>query len=186
MAHPTIPLEEVVSLLAEVFRKEGYEAASLATLAGATGLGKSSLYHFFPGGKEEMANAVLTKSNQTFMETVVAPLKLPKPPATRIAEMVRNVDHYYCSGEASCLLGMFSMGSAPSKFRAHIENGFAAWLEALTKVLVEYGFTRSVARQRAEDTIFRIEGALLVSRGMSDPAPFRRLLIRLKSQIISD
>jgi AcrR family transcriptional regulator len=47
---------DTLPTLAEVFREHGYEDASLSLLSQATGLGKGSLYHFFPGGKEEMAS----------------------------------------------------------------------------------------------------------------------------------
>ncbi|TGQ06111.1 helix-turn-helix domain-containing protein, partial [Mesorhizobium sp. M00.F.Ca.ET.217.01.1.1] len=48
---------DLPSIIGEVFREHGYEGASLALIGAATGLGKGSLYHFFPGGKEEMARA---------------------------------------------------------------------------------------------------------------------------------
>ena len=59
MAHPALAKEEVVARLMKVFRREGYEGASLSRLSEATGLGRSSLYHHFPRGKEDMAAAVL-------------------------------------------------------------------------------------------------------------------------------
>ena len=43
--------------LAEAFREHGYAGASLSVIGEATGLGRGSLYHFFPGGKREMAEA---------------------------------------------------------------------------------------------------------------------------------
>ena len=49
---------DVLPALTEVFRTHGYEGASLALISRHTGLGKGSLYHFFPGGKEEMAAEV--------------------------------------------------------------------------------------------------------------------------------
>src|ERR1700720_3544465 len=53
---------DVLPQLAEVFRAHGYEGATLALISDATGLGKGSLYNFFPGGKEQMAMEVLTPS----------------------------------------------------------------------------------------------------------------------------
>jgi hypothetical protein len=45
----------------------GYrEGASLSLISEATGLGKGCLYHFFPGGKEEMADAVLSEIDGWF------------------------------------------------------------------------------------------------------------------------
>lgn len=53
---------QIVGRLFIVFRDHGYEGASLADLSRATKLGKSSLYHHFPRGKEQMAEAVDRKS----------------------------------------------------------------------------------------------------------------------------
>ena len=50
---------DTLPALAVVFRECGYDGASLALIGQHTRLGKGSLYHFFPGGKEEMADAVL-------------------------------------------------------------------------------------------------------------------------------
>jgi len=50
---------DVVPLVAEVFRELGYEGASLGRITARTRISKGSLYHFFPGGKEEMAAAIL-------------------------------------------------------------------------------------------------------------------------------
>lgn len=51
--------KDVIAMLAEIFREHGYDGTSLSLITEKTGLGKGSLYHFFPGGKEEMAEAVL-------------------------------------------------------------------------------------------------------------------------------
>lgn len=55
--------EEVIAQLTKVFRQYGYEGATLARLSEATGLGKASLYHHFPKGKEEMAAVVLIETS---------------------------------------------------------------------------------------------------------------------------
>ncbi len=50
--------EELLDRLTSVFRTHGFEGASLSLISKATGLQRASLYHRFPGGKEEMAKAV--------------------------------------------------------------------------------------------------------------------------------
>ena len=57
--HPKVSEEEVVQKLFQVFRLKGFDGASLSDLAEATGLKKASLYHRYPGGKQEMAAAVM-------------------------------------------------------------------------------------------------------------------------------
>ena len=51
--------EDLLPQVAEVFRESGYDGTSISRITEKTGLGKGSLYHFFPGGKAEMAAAVL-------------------------------------------------------------------------------------------------------------------------------
>ena len=58
--------DRLLGIVAEVFREHGYEGASLSLIGEATGLGKGSLYHFFPSGKEEMAGAVIAHINGWF------------------------------------------------------------------------------------------------------------------------
>ena len=67
--------QEVLPALAEVFREHGFEGASLARIAQATGLGKGSLYHYFPGGKTEMAAAVLAEIDAWFEGHVFTSLR---------------------------------------------------------------------------------------------------------------
>ncbi len=67
--------EDVLPVLGEVFREHGFEGASLSVITARTGLGKGSLYHFFPGGKEEMGQAVLAHIDGWFETEVYAPLR---------------------------------------------------------------------------------------------------------------
>jgi AcrR family transcriptional regulator len=50
--------EELLGLIAAVFNERGYEAASMADLATATGLTKSAFYHHFTSKEELLSMAV--------------------------------------------------------------------------------------------------------------------------------
>jgi len=183
MAEGMAARDEVLDRIAKVFRDEGYEAASLARLSKASGLSKASLYYHFPNGKEEMAMAVIERANALFTEQVIQPLRSQASAGARIAQMLRNLDAYYCKGQESCLLGVLAMSATPAIFHPHIKRGLLEWINALTDTLVDLGLPRRAARQRAEDTVCRVEGALLLVRGIADPGPFRRMLSLLAVQI---
>lgn len=178
MGAALFPFEEVLNRLAQVFRENGY-GATLSQLSEATGLQRASLYHYFPGGKAEMAAAVVERSNELLEREIIAPLGKPGPPFDRLAGMMANLDKYFSGGKQSCLLGALTPRGDAKGFEAHIRSGFDAWLEAITAVLVEAGISRKAARTRAEDAVFAIEGALVVCRALGDVAPFRRLLREL-------
>src|SRR5690242_957274 len=109
MARPqSVDEEELLSRLASVFRDLGYEGASLSDLSEAAGLQKASLYHRFPGGKQQMAEEVLSSALSWFSEHVLAPLKAEGSAETRVAMVARQLDAFYAGGRKACLLNMLS------------------------------------------------------------------------------
>src|SRR5258708_26088774 len=89
---------DVLPRLAEVVRAHGYEGATLALISDATGLGKGSLYNFFPGGKEQMAMEVLTSIDRRFVDNIYKPLRTSTDPAKGIADIFAPVNDYFLSG----------------------------------------------------------------------------------------
>ena len=77
---------QAVEKLVKVFRQYGYEGATLSRISQATGLGKASLYHHFPNGKQEMAEAVLQYVNEWFGNIILMPLRGEEEPGERILQ----------------------------------------------------------------------------------------------------
>ncbi|PSO72615.1 MAG: TetR/AcrR family transcriptional regulator, partial [Cyanobacteria bacterium QS_1_48_34] len=57
-------------------------------------------------------------------------------------------------------------------------------INSLAQVLVEQGFDLEEARQRAEDAILQIQGALILARGLNDTTPFERIMKRLPEMLL--
>jgi AcrR family transcriptional regulator len=167
--------DEVIDQLEKVFRQYGYEGATLARLSEATGLGKASLYHYFPKGKEEMAATVLNH-RQWFEEHILAPLRGDGIPSDRIRTMLKNVYELYNGGQKSCLLAVLLLGESKELFQTQIKFSLNIWIDTLAEVLVDGGLAPDLARQRAEDAILQIQGALVLSRGLGDTASFERVI----------
>ncbi len=183
MGAALIPKDEVLNRLTRVFRESGY-GATLSQLSEATGLQRASLYHYFPDGKAEMATAVIERSNVLLDRDLLGPLLGKGKPVNRLRAMMRSVNKYFSEGKESCLLGAMTLGGTKRGFESHIHAGFSAWIDAISKVLVETGLPRKVAKTRSEDAVFAIEGALLVCRGLGDVAPFQRLLRELPEKLL--
>ena len=144
---------QVLRALGEVFRAHGYEGASLTLITEATGLGKGSLYHLFPGGKEQMAAEVLADIDGWFELNIYAPLREASDPARAIAAMIAGVDQYFHSGDRVCLVGLVALGSARDTFAEAVDDYFARWQAALAQLLRRSGLSRSQAQRRAEDAL---------------------------------
>ena len=174
---------DAITALAEVFREHGYSGSSLAVITQQTGLGKSSLYHFFPDGKQAMAEAVLEEVTRWFTEHVFSPLRDPDSPKRGIENMFAAVDEYFRSGERICLVGVFALGDSRDRFEARINRYFGDWTEALAAALQNTGFTDEKAVEMAEEVVAGIQGGLVLARSRQDPEVFARTLRRLQQRI---
>jgi len=177
--------DEVVARIQNVFRDYGFDGASLAEISSATGLGKSSLYHYFPGGKEDMAIAVLERIAGWMNERVLGPLRAGGSPQSRLRAMTKTLDEFYVGGRNACVLGNLVVGGSREKFQAYLGEAFREWIGALRALAVEAGVRGADAQHRAEDAVVRIEGALILAGGLDDPAPFKRALRNIERDLLA-
>ncbi len=175
--------DDVLDRLTGVFRDHGYDGASLSRISEATGLQRSSLYHRFPGGKDEMAAAVLRRTREWLEARVLAPLGRTGAPHVRVRAMAERIADFYENGRRSCLLETLSFGGSNDRIRSAVRQAAEAWIDAMAAVAREAGLAPATARDRAEDALIDIEGALVVSRVAGDTAAFRRVLSRLPGRL---
>ena len=183
MARMIAERADVVPLLAEVFRAYGFEGASLARITEGTRLGKGSIYNFFPGGKEEMADAVLGEIDAWFRLHVFEPLQESADAAGGIVHMFDQVERYFLSGRKVCLVAVFALGNERDRFAIKVRDYFAAWVDALSSALVRSGRSGTEAAALAEEVVGGIQGALVLARAFDRPQVFANAMQRLRSRL---
>ena len=182
-----LPDNELLATLTDVFRMHGYEGASLKIISRETGLARASLYHRFPGGKAQMAEAVMGRALRWLDDQALVPLRDDSLSAReRIHGMLEELDEFYESGDKSCLLDAMSIGEAGSPFRVLARGALDLWTESLTEAVAAAGFDVDEAARRAEEAIVLLEGALVVSRVREDPALFRRVVADLPERLLAE
>jgi AcrR family transcriptional regulator len=184
MPAPLISKTEVLDRLMETFREKGYDGASLSELSAVTGLGKSSLYHHFPGGKEDMAAAVLARLDETLERALFAPMRSESSPGKKLGAMLDVLFDFYDGGKKACLLERLCVSAADKGFRGSLGRSFKTWIHAVEQLCSEEGLPRAIARARAEDCVVRIEGALVVCRGTNDTKVFSRTIRDLRKTLL--
>lgn len=184
MPAPQFTRETVVDRLLGAFRRYGYDAASLGQLSSATGLGRSSLYHYFPGGKEDMARAVFDHVDDWARDAIFAPIHASGPPEQRLRQVIGVLDEFYDGGAKACFFGNLVVGDAGVVFKDRLSASLRKLIEGFARLAKEKGVSEREAQQRGEDAVVRIQGALIVARGLGDPAPFRRVLKRLPNDLL--
>ncbi len=176
--------ESALPALAEAFREHGYDGASLAVLSKATGLGKGSLYNFFPGGKEEMMAAVLDDIDRWFADAIFRPLEDISSPAKAIGSMFDVVSAYFQSGRRVCIIGSLGLNAAGEVFAARVRQYFARWIGAVARCLERGSVPPGLAVERAEEAVSGIQGAIVLTRALGDEAAFARGVDRLRSSLL--
>lgn len=150
----------------------------------ATGLGKGSLYNFFPGGKEEMMAAVLADIDQWFDRAIFTPLERASDPGAAIVAMMREVESYFHSGGRVCLVGWIGLGVARDPFARQVARYFARWISTLAHCLQLARVPAAAAAQLAEETVAGFQGALVLSRALDDVGAFHRLIGQHQARLL--
>lgn len=169
----------LIAALRDVFRARGWDGASLADLAAATGLSRATLYHHFPNGKADMAAAALADVETRLSQQVLVSLRGPGSPDAKLHRMCKTVDVYYRQGELGCLLGVLTQGRQAHGLGDRVADAFAAWIDALRDVAIDTGLGPRRAADNALAVIISIQGSLVLASAMGSPAPFKTMLERL-------
>jgi AcrR family transcriptional regulator len=174
-----VETDDAIVAIRDVFREHGFGGASLTLLAQATGLRRASLYHRFPGGKDDMAAAAVDSVAAFLERETFAVLKSSQPCRERLRAMCRQLDAYYDGGRSLCLLAAFSFGAVPEPARSKAVGILREWIDGLAALAVESGRTEDDARAAAEQALVEIQGGLIVGALLDDVSAFRHALDRL-------
>jgi TetR/AcrR family transcriptional repressor of lmrAB and yxaGH operons len=171
--------EDVLAKIAEVFRRQGYEGASVRMLAKAAGLEPASLYSRFPGGKEEMALQVVARVCQWFGANVFEPLHAGGSSAEILRRIVPRLRKFYQSGELWCVLDTLTLGDSTPAVRAAALGAYRAWLAEFEWAARHAGIPAKEATARARQALMEIEGSLVIARVTGDNQLFLGVLKKL-------
>jgi AcrR family transcriptional regulator len=183
MSKQTPAKQSYVPSLLDLFRQYGYDGVSLSKIAQATGLGKASLYHHFPGGKDDMVETVLATLDQWLQQTALDALESEGDALTRLRFWCDRTGDAYSQGQKPCLVAALMLGSAKDDFQPQVQAMLKRWMEAIAAVLIQGGMDAATAQARGEEALVAIQGALIVARALDDVSVFERTLQRLPQQL---
>jgi TetR/AcrR family transcriptional regulator, lmrAB and yxaGH operons repressor len=165
--------------LGQVFRNRGYEGATLTRLSAATGLGKASLYHHFPGGKAEMIEVLLREAVTEAQRRAFSHLDGPGTPAERLQRFLAGYGDYLQHSGGQCLLAVLTLGSGSSEHADRIATQLKDWQAALARAFEGCGQKRKRAARSAFDLLTQLYGAQAMARLAGEPKLLGQALKRL-------
>lgn len=175
--------KELMEGLLLVLRAKGYDGASLSDLATATGLKKASLYHRFPGGKQEMTEAVLAYVAEWVEINILQVLTDDRQAAPeRLQAALQHIDALYHRGKSICIFRALSTHTGLELFGQQIRSGMEKYITAFTRLGEDVGMDTEQARRAAVQTLIDIQGALIVSKGLQQQTLFGETLKQIENR----
>jgi AcrR family transcriptional regulator len=167
--------DRIVRSSAELFRRQGFAGTGVKQIVAEAGAPFGSLYHFFPGGKEQLGEEVIRWSGAIYGQLLDLFYKPGEDPvaATRnffaaAAVTLRESDYADACPIATVALEVSSTNEPMRRACADVFNG---WVDSATERLIECGLTRKRSRSLALMIVGSLEGAFVLSRALRSTEP---------------
>lgn len=178
--------DRLLTATGELFRQQGYNGTSMKQVTVAAGVPFGSLYHFFPGGKEELAAAVIRTSGLAYQRLFELIYDSADDPAAAVSDffdgaalVLEETDYIDACPIGTVALEVASTNDTLREATAHVFDG---WIAAVVERLVEAGVDAVTARELGTALVAGVEGGFMLSRATKSPEPMQtvgRLMRRL-------
>ncbi|WP_392895560.1 TetR/AcrR family transcriptional regulator [Streptomyces sp. LN699] len=162
---------------AVLFRRHGYSATGLKRIAMEADAPFGSIYHFFPGGKQQLAEDMIRVSGTEYGRMVLALLdSVPDPMESLVRAFEAAADDLAAADYAdACPIGTVALEVASSNevLRVATAEVFEEWVGTATQWFGRWVAEPRTAQSLAYSMIMMLEGAFMLSRAARDPEPLR-------------
>ena len=179
--------DAMITSAAALFRERGVAATSLRDVVDHARAPRGSIYHHFPGGKAELAEAA-TGMAGSFIEGLLTDLLANGDPAAAITKFV---DYWkqaltrqdFVDGCPVAAAAVSSDETAAARDRAG--RAFTRWQDQVAAALIARGLAPDAAADRAGLAVAATEGALIVARAQRSTEPLDRVARQLRALLDS-
>jgi AcrR family transcriptional regulator len=168
--------ERILETTAELFRRHGYTGTGMKQVVRAASAPFGSLYHHFPGGKEQLGEEVIRRSGAMYGELFATI-------ARESDDLLAYVDNVFTGAadalvaseyEDACPIATVAMevASTNEPLRLATADVFQSWLDGWQATLVRWGGIEDErARTLAFELLGAMEGAFVLCRALRSPEP---------------
>jgi AcrR family transcriptional regulator len=166
--------DRILDATIRLLRRQGYTATGIKQIVaeGAAPLG--SIYHYFPGGKEQIGTEALARSGERVRQTIARAADAPDLPAAINTYFVVNAERLRDSDyQRGCPIATVALETASDneRIRQVCEEVFNGWQVTLAQVFTGAGIREGDAGSLATFVLSSYEGALTMSRALRDIQP---------------
>jgi AcrR family transcriptional regulator len=174
---PSTTKDRIIDSSAELFRRQGYAGTGVKQIVAAANAPFGSIYHFFPGGKEQLGAEVIRSSGKLYMQlfaTIAA--QAPDVP-TAVAEFFSGAAETLVETDYAdaCPIATVALevSSTSEPLREATAEVFESWIAGATEYFAAAGIPRENSRELAFSMLSLLEGAFVFCRAMRTVEPLR-------------
>ncbi len=176
MAPAPLPTRDrLIAAMIDALQRRGLHGVGLTELLHAAQAPKGVLYHHFPGGKAELAEAAIDAVVAGIDHRLQGLLHHPGPVLEALRHWLQQAgQQLQRSGfDRGCPLAAVALESTPDDLaiRRALARGFAMLRQRLSQVLVQAGVPQPRAAGLAALLVSAYEGALMQARVAGDAQP---------------
>jgi TetR/AcrR family transcriptional repressor of lmrAB and yxaGH operons len=168
MPNAAIHRDKVIETAMRLFRRQGYASTGLQQILAESGAPKGSLYHYFPGGKEELGAAAVSLAGDLIREMLTDLAHRHAEPQAFVRGYCRVMANWMAESDfrSGCPIATTLLENAPQS-PTITQAGLVAidsWIDVAAGVFGRVEKPARAARVRAQLLVGSIEGALLLAR----------------------
>ncbi|WP_435107050.1 TetR/AcrR family transcriptional regulator [Nocardiopsis synnemataformans] len=167
--------ERIVRATSRLMQRQGYGATGLKEISREAEATLGSIYHFFPGGKRELAVAAVRHGDEEFALALHEVFARVDDPAEAIIACTRNLAaglraSGWLDGCPITTVALESAGLDPGIQEA-AARAFENWRGLVRDKLLRSGFGEEDARELAHTVVAALEGAEMSAQVSRSEAP---------------
>ncbi len=167
--------ERIVTTSAELFRRQGYSATGVKQIVTEAKAPFGSLYHFFPGGKEQLGAEAIRVSGALYEQLIPAVFDPAPDPVSGVrAFFAGAAAHLVETGyEDACPIATVALevSSTSEVMREACADVFESWIVAGAERFEREGLTSARARELTIAMLCALEGAFVLARAARSTEP---------------
>jgi TetR/AcrR family transcriptional repressor of lmrAB and yxaGH operons len=175
--------DRMIAATARLLARRGLEGASLADILAASQAPRGSMYHHFPGGKDQLVGEAIELAGRRSLERMDGmDGQSPETVAQRFLDGWREL-LVRTECRAGCAVLAVTVATSSSEVLDRAHTVFGSWIERLTQLFVAGGLPASAASDLATELLATTEGAVAISRAQRDLKPFDIVARQVMDQV---
>ncbi|MGE8721974.1 TetR/AcrR family transcriptional regulator [Leptospira terpstrae] len=186
MARAVTEKVDLVPKLLELFCNHGIDGVSIRMVGETTGLGKGSIYYFFPSGKSDMVDFVVLSAEQFLNEKLSLLTNNKFNGKKGIEEFLGTFLHDTVFLSYIHFMSSLALSHHRTQYLGKLNLYYKDLTMKLAKVISKGGYSHSKAWNISENVMVSIYGSYLFSCSLADKSYFHNRIKKLNKILLEN